>query len=628
MSINLKMPDITELKPRITVFGVGGAGCNAVNNMIEAGLQGVEFVVANTDAQALTISKADRVIQMGVAVTQGLGAGSQPEIGRAAAEETIDEITDHLNGAHMAFITAGMGGGTGTGAAPIVARAAREAGILTVGVVTKPFQFEGQRRMRVAEAGIIELQKHVDTLIVIPNQNLFRVANDKTTFADAFAMADEVLYSGVACITDLMVKDGLINLDFADVRSVMREMGKAMMGTGEASGDKRAIEAAEKAIANPLLDDVNMRGARGLLISITGGRDMTLFEVDEAASRVREEVDSDANIIFGATFDESLEGIIRVSVVATGIEEERVQEQIAPPTAGMAELTRRLKSVSPAAAPIPARRGRTGARRSRSAQRRRNYALEGLEQELAARRRRASSARPAPRRPLRARPSQPRAGDPGVRIGPFRPDPALVARQRRRSPSRSGCRKRCAPPPRRTSSRPWPSAPTTCSRACRGWRIFRPSPSGRSAPRAPRRAGRGGAPPARPARQDRKRPRPPRRRWRTTRRSTRTRRTHAAEPRVAAGPIRRSSRRRRRRSRRNSPSSRSRGGWASRRPPPARSIRAAARFRSIRIAKSTSRSRLSCVASRADAGGQRVDDKARRAQRAGLFRARPGAGYA
>ena len=263
MTINLKMPDITELKPRITVFGVGGAGGNAVNNMIEAGLQGVDFVVANTDAQALTMTKADRLIQMGVAVTQGLGAGSQPEIGRAAAEETIDEIIDHLSGAHMAFITAGMGGGTGTGAAPIVARAAREAGILTVGVVTKPFQFEGQRRMRIADAGIVELQKHVDTLIVIPNQNLFRIANDKTTFADAFAMADEVLYSGVACITDLMVKDGLINLDFADVRSVMREMGKAMMGTGEASGDKRAIEAAEKAIANPLLDDVCMRGARG-----------------------------------------------------------------------------------------------------------------------------------------------------------------------------------------------------------------------------------------------------------------------------------------------------------------------------------------------------------------------------
>src|SRR5687767_1148258 len=377
MSINLKMPDITELKPRITVFGVGGAGCNAVNNMIEAGLQGCEFVVANTDAQALTMTKADRLIQMGVAVTQGLGAGSQPEIGRAAAEETIDEINDHLSGAHMAFITAGMGGGTGTGAAPIVARAARESGILTVGVVTKPFQFEGQRRMRIADAGILELQKHVDTLIVIPNQNLFRIANDKTTFADAFAMADEVLYSGVACITDLMVKDGLINLDFADVRSVMREMGKAMMGTGEASGDKRAIEAAEKAISNPLLDDVCMKGARGLLISITGGRDMTLFEVDEAASRVREEVEADANIIFGATFDEGLEGIIRVSVVATGIEQERMEEPVAPPSAGMAELARRLKSV-----------GAPGAAAQMQHHQPRDtvpaYALAGLEQELAA----------------------------------------------------------------------------------------------------------------------------------------------------------------------------------------------------------------------------------------------------
>ncbi len=436
MSINLKMPDITELKPRITVFGVGGAGCNAVNNMIEAGLQGVEFVVANTDAQALTMSKADRLIQMGVAVTQGLGAGSQPEIGRAAAEETLDELTDHMNGAHMAFITAGMGGGTGTGAAPIVARAAREAGILTVGVVTKPFQFEGQRRMRLAEAGIIELQKCVDTLIVIPNQNLFRVANDKTTFADAFAMADEVLYSGVACITDLMVKDGLINLDFADVRSVMREMGKAMMGTGEASGDKRAIEAAEKAIANPLLDDVNMRGARGLLISITGGRDMTLFEVDEAASRVREEVDSDANIIFGATFDESLEGIIRVSVVATGIEEARLQEQIAPPTAGMAELTRRLKTVAPAAAPAQAP---AAAQSQPQPQQRRamDYALEeGLEQELAIQPPQRPQPRPAQPTQAQASQAQPanarQAGDPGVRIGPFRPDPALLARHARR----------------------------------------------------------------------------------------------------------------------------------------------------------------------------------------------------
>lgn len=322
MTINLQKPDITELKPRITVFGVGGGGGNAVNNMINAGLRGVNFVVANTDAQALTMSKSERIIQLGAAVTEGLGAGSQPEVGRAAAEECIDEINDHLNGTHMCFVTAGMGGGTGTGAAPVVARAAREKGILTVGVVTKPFHFEGQRRMKTADMGIEDLQKNVDTLIVIPNQNLFRIANDKTTFADAFAMADQVLYSGVACITDLMVKEGLINLDFADVRSVMREMGKAMMGTGEASGDGRAIAAAEAAIANPLLDETSMRGARGLLISITGGRDMTLFEVDEAATRIREEVDQDAMIILGATFDEGLEGVIRVSVVATGIDKQ------------------------------------------------------------------------------------------------------------------------------------------------------------------------------------------------------------------------------------------------------------------------------------------------------------------
>src|SRR6202521_3473949 len=320
MTINLKMPDIRELKPRITVFGVGGAGGNAVNNMITAGLVGCDFVVANTDAQALTLSKAERIIQMGVQVTEGLGAGSQPDVGRAAAEEVVDEIRDHLSGAHMLFITAGMGGGTGTGASPVIARIARELGILTVGVVTKPFQFEGQRRMRIAENGIQELQKAVDTLLVIPNQNLFRVANEKTTFADAFAMADQVLYSGVACITDLMVKEGLINLDFADVRTVMREMGKAMMGTGEASGEKRALAAAEAAISNPLLDETTMGGARGLLISITGGKDLTLYEVDEAATRIREEVDSDANIILGATFDQSLDGLVRVSVVATGIE--------------------------------------------------------------------------------------------------------------------------------------------------------------------------------------------------------------------------------------------------------------------------------------------------------------------
>jgi cell division protein FtsZ len=342
MTINLNIPDIRELKPRITVFGVGGAGGNAVNNMITAGLQGVDFVVANTDAQALTMSKAERIVQMGVQVTEGLGAGSQPDVGRAAAEEVIDEIRDHLSGAHMVFVTAGMGGGTGTGAAPIIAKAARELGILTVGVVTKPFHFEGQRRMRTADGGITELQKCVDTLLIIPNQNLFRVANEKTTFADAFALADQVLYSGVACITDLMVKEGLINLDFADVRAVMREMGKAMMGTGEAEGDKRALTAAEAAIANPLIDDASMKGARGLLISITGGRDLTLYEVDEAATRIREEVDQDANIIVGATFDESLDGMIRVSVVATGIDQALTQR---PVLSGLSES--RLADIGP-----------------------------------------------------------------------------------------------------------------------------------------------------------------------------------------------------------------------------------------------------------------------------------------
>ena len=325
MTINLTIPDIQELKPRITVFGVGGAGGNAVNNMITSGLDGVDFVCANTDAQALALSKSQRIIQLGVSVTEGLGAGSHPEVGRAAAEESFDELNDHLSGSHMVFITAGMGGGTGTGAAPVIARAAREQGIMTVGVVTKPFTFEGNRRLRLAEDGIDELHRHVDTLIVIPNQNLFRVANEKTTFADAFKMADQVLYSGVSCITDLMVKEGLINLDFADVRAVMRGMGKAMMGTGEASGEDRARHAAEAAIANPLLDDVSMHGARGLLISITGGPDLTLYEVDEAASRIREEVDPDANIILGATYDPSLTGTIRVAVVATGTDATMVQ---------------------------------------------------------------------------------------------------------------------------------------------------------------------------------------------------------------------------------------------------------------------------------------------------------------
>jgi cell division protein FtsZ len=357
MALNITPPDISELKPRITVFGVGGAGGNAVNNMITAGLQGVDFVVANTDAQALTMSKAQRIVQMGTQVTQGLGAGSQPDVGAAAAQEVIDEIRDHLSGANMVFVTAGMGGGTGTGAAPVIAKTARDLGILTVGVVTKPFHFEGQRRMRTAESGIIELHKVVDTLLIIPNQNLFRVANEKTTFADAFAMADQVLYSGVACITDLMVKEGLINLDFADVRAVMREMGKAMMGTGEASGDKRALTAAEAAIANPLIDDSSMKGARGLLISITGGRDLTLFEVDEAATRIREEVDQDANIIVGATFDETLDGVIRVSVVATGIEQSQIRNASATaatstsapvsgsaPDTRLADLTARLRA--------------------------------------------------------------------------------------------------------------------------------------------------------------------------------------------------------------------------------------------------------------------------------------------
>ncbi|MCB1385059.1 MAG: cell division protein FtsZ [Nitratireductor sp.] len=355
MTINLQKPDIRELKPKITVFGVGGGGGNAVNNMINGGLEGVEFVVANTDAQALSMSKAERMIQLGIDVTEGLGAGSQPDVGAAAAEECLTEIQDHLSGTHMCFVTAGMGGGTGTGAAPVVARAARELGILTVGVVTKPFQFEGARRMKTAEAGIVELQKNVDTLIVIPNQNLFRIANDKTTFADAFGMADQVLYSGVACITDLMVKEGLINLDFADVRSVMREMGKAMMGTGESSGEGRAMQAAEAAISNPLLDETSMRGAQGLLISITGGRDMTLFEVDEAATRIREEIDSEANIIVGATFDESLDGIFRVSVVATGIDNSAGQTNPLPqPVRAQPAMRPSMLAASPAVRPAAA----------------------------------------------------------------------------------------------------------------------------------------------------------------------------------------------------------------------------------------------------------------------------------
>jgi cell division protein FtsZ len=338
--------NIREMKPRIIVFGVGGAGGNAVNNMIAAGLQGVDFVVANTDAQALTMSKAKHIIQMGLRVTQGLGAGSQPEVGRAAAEEAINDIRDHLTGAHMLFVTAGMGGGTGTGAAPVIAAIARELGILTIGVVTKPFHFEGQRRMRVAEAGIAELQKVVDTLLMITNQNLFRVGNEKTTFTDAFAMADQVLYAGVACITDLIVKEGLINLDFADVRAVMREKGKAMMGRGEASGENRVLTAAEAAISNPLIEDPSIKRASGLLISITGGKDLTLFEVDEAATRIREEADPDANIIVGAIFDESLENIVRVSVVATGIDNTGAAHQIQAAECALTELAGKLRNDS------------------------------------------------------------------------------------------------------------------------------------------------------------------------------------------------------------------------------------------------------------------------------------------
>ncbi len=320
MSLNLRVPENIILKPCITVFGVGGAGANAVNNMISANLEGARFVVANTDAQALEYSLAERKIQLGENITRGLGAGASPDIGRASADEAMEQIMENLSGSNMVFITAGMGGGTGTGAAPVIAKVAKENGILTVGVVTKPFHFEGAHRMKIAELGLSELQKYVDTLIVIPNQNLFRLANDKTTFADAFKMADDVLHAGVRGVTDLMIMPGLINLDFADIRAVMSEMGKAMMGTGEASGENRAIIAAEAAISNPLLDNCSMKGAKGVLINITGGPDMTLFEVDEAANRIRDEVDPNANIIFGSTFNPDLEGKIRVSVVATGID--------------------------------------------------------------------------------------------------------------------------------------------------------------------------------------------------------------------------------------------------------------------------------------------------------------------
>lgn len=331
MSLKLQLPDVTDLKPRISVVGVGGAGGNAINNMITAGVDGVEFIAANTDAQALAASNAEHRLQLGIDLTEGLGAGSKPEIGEAAAEEVLDEIRSQLSGSHMVFVAAGMGGGTGTGAASVIARVAQDLGILTVGIVTKPFHFEGNRRMRVAEAGLAALANHVDTLIVIPNQNLFRIANEKTTFAEAFVLADQVLHAGISCITDLIVREGLINLDFADVRAIMLNMGAAMMGTGLASGDRRAVEAAESAIANPLLDEISMRGAKGLLVSISGSREMTLYEVDEAASRVREEADPDANIIVGATFDDTLKNSIRVSIVASGLASAGVKAKTSMP---------------------------------------------------------------------------------------------------------------------------------------------------------------------------------------------------------------------------------------------------------------------------------------------------------
>ncbi|NKX43865.1 cell division protein FtsZ [Roseicyclus persicicus] len=354
MTLNLMMPDNQpDMKPRIIVFGVGGAGGNAVNNMIDQNLDGCEFVVANTDAQALAQSRATSKIQMGARVTEGLGAGARPAVGASAAEESIEDIVDHLAGSHMAFITAGMGGGTGTGAAPIIAQAARELGVLTVGVVTKPFQFEGAKRMRQADEGIEQLQKVVDTLIIIPNQNLFRLANEKTTFTEAFAMADDVLYQGVKGVTDLMVRPGLINLDFADVRAVMNEMGKAMMGTGEADGDSRALQAAEKAIANPLLDEISLKGARGVLINITGGYDLTLFELDEAANRIREEVDPEANIIVGSTLDTAMEGRMRVSVVATGIDVAEARAE-APSRSYAAAAVMPKPAAAPQPAPVAA----------------------------------------------------------------------------------------------------------------------------------------------------------------------------------------------------------------------------------------------------------------------------------
>ena len=379
MAITFQVPQSVELKPRIVVIGVGGAGGNAVNNMIEAGLDGVDFVVANTDAQALAYSKAERRVQMGSGVTQGLGAGMRPEVGEQSAEEDLDEIMSHLEGAHMLFVAAGMGGGTGTGAAPVIARAARERGILTVGIVTKPFMFEGSRRMKLAEQGIENLYSSVDTMITIPNQNLFRVATERTTIADAFQLADEVLYSGVRGVTDLMVVPGLINLDFNDVRTVMDEMGKAMMGTGEATGENRSVEAAQKAINNPLLDDVSLKGAKGVLINITGGEDLTLYEVDEAAGMIRSEVDEDANIIVGSALDPALDGIVRVSVVATGVD---AAER--PEAAGRFAPAPEIRTEpEPEAAPEPAPYVELGVHERAEAEARAAYAEYGFDDEPA-----------------------------------------------------------------------------------------------------------------------------------------------------------------------------------------------------------------------------------------------------
>ncbi|MDH2328466.1 cell division protein FtsZ [Cereibacter sp. SYSU M97828] len=436
MALNLMNANREELKPRITVFGVGGAGGNAVNNMIEQQLEGVEFVVANTDAQALQQSNAVAKIQMGLKVTEGLGAGARPSVGAAAAEETIEEIVDHLAGAHMCFITAGMGGGTGTGAAPIIAQAARELGVLTVGVVTKPFQFEGNKRMKQAEDGIEALQKVVDTLIIIPNQNLFRLANERTTFTEAFSMADDVLYQGVKGVTDLMVRPGLINLDFADVRAVMDEMGKAMMGTGEAEGEDRAVQAAEKAIANPLLDEISLNGAKGVLINITGGYDLTLFELDEAANIIRDKVDPDANIIVGSTLDTTMEGRIRVSVVATGID--------ASKSAVEAPVQRRpmsapLPTPAPAPEPRPVAAAPVAPRPQPAPQPSFEPQREAFEEEAsdipppAYRPQPAAQPAPAPRPTMQARPSAPMNQDAGAFVAPRprqpgTPSPEAMAR--------------------------------------------------------------------------------------------------------------------------------------------------------------------------------------------------------